>query len=227
MRNLIDIIIPNRIGDVVLTLPALLCLRQLEERYPQGRSFRLVTHLPLVPFLDALNIFPSRHINLNTRLRSWLNPAERAYFLVTTSKNIGYHARTTYGSTIPGKIVRYDETIPTLTFPETLPYPMNLRDGSGNGTSSHPMLSTSLDSASPSDTTAPRSDRPSTSMKPVYVCTPPLPSCRRASLDTSWLFVWRLAMAMQNGTGTDAGNQSIFSLWRSRCTGKPAYLRFS
>ncbi|GFE59293.1 hypothetical protein AOG1_31730 [Geobacter sp. AOG1] len=46
---------------------------------------------------------------------SWVHPPDKAYFLSTTSKNIGYQAKTRYGLRLPNKKhVHYDINLPYL-----------------------------------------------------------------------------------------------------------------
>jgi ADP-heptose:LPS heptosyltransferase len=121
-RDTVDIILPNRIGDLILTLPAILCLKQLETQYTSNRTgYRLLTHLPLVPLLKDLNLFDVVQINLAIKTRSWISPSNKAFFLSTTSKNIGFHAKTTYGMKLSNKkLIRYSVNLPYMHFPDRI-----------------------------------------------------------------------------------------------------------
>lgn len=120
IKERIDIVLPNRIGDLILALPAILCLKQLEtQNVSDCIEFRLLTHLPLVQLLKTLHLFDAAQITPATKIRSWLSPPDKAFFLSTTSKNIGYHAKTTYGVRLPNKkLIRYSVDTPYLIFPD-------------------------------------------------------------------------------------------------------------
>lgn len=116
MPQTVHIILPNRIGDSILAMPMLLCLRQLMERY--GADFRPVTafsHVPLSGLFQALGIFEVRSFDRSAKFRSWFNPPDKAIFLSTTSHNIGYRAGMRYGLRLENKNrVRYDVNLPFL-----------------------------------------------------------------------------------------------------------------
>lgn len=113
----IHIILPNRIGDSILTLPSLLCLKQLLNKYKQDHvEITVFSHFPLSRYFQALNLFEFRTFNFFSKFASWINKPDKAYFLSTTSKNIGYHAKTSYGLRLPNKMhVHYDVNLPYLS----------------------------------------------------------------------------------------------------------------
>jgi ADP-heptose:LPS heptosyltransferase len=115
----IDIVLPNRIGDTVLTLPSIVCLKQLMEKYgPHHLEYELLTHLPMVEILQALNLFKVRRMTRGEKIRSWLDPADKAFFLSTTTRNIGYRSRQSYGLKMPNKKhIRYSFNMPYLSYP--------------------------------------------------------------------------------------------------------------
>lgn len=112
----IHIILPNRIGDSILALPSLLCLKQLLNKHKQDHvEITVFSHFPLSRYFQALNLFEFRPFNIFSKLASWINKPDKVYFLSTTSKNIGYHAKTSYGLRLPNKIhVHYDVNLPYL-----------------------------------------------------------------------------------------------------------------
>ena len=116
----IDIILPNRIGDSILTLPAILCLKQLRDEYgPGDRQYLLLTHLPLTEILKSLNLFEVIRFDRGAKMRSWLRQADKAYFLSTTSKNLGYYSKLSHGLRLPNKWhIRYSANLPYLSFPD-------------------------------------------------------------------------------------------------------------
>lgn len=117
--NKIDIILPNRIGDTILTLPAIICLKQLQEKYGAVHAeYKLVTHLPLTEILQSLNLFKVIQINLKTKINSWMAPADKAYFLSTTTRNLGYSSRLSHGLRMANKKhIRYSVNLPYLSYP--------------------------------------------------------------------------------------------------------------
>jgi len=115
----IDIVLPNRIGDAILTLPSLVCLKQLRGKYGGFDSeYKLITHLPLEEILQALNLFKVSRMTLGEKINSWLTPSDKAFFLVTTSRNLGYHSRLSHGLSLPNKkLVRYSKNLAYLNYP--------------------------------------------------------------------------------------------------------------
>src|SRR6266487_3283608 len=80
----IDIILPNRIGDAIMTLPAIVCLNQLIAAFsPDAFRVRLYTHVPIVDILEALDLFEVRRFDFSAKVGSWLSPAGKAFFLTT------------------------------------------------------------------------------------------------------------------------------------------------
>lgn len=116
MTKRIHIILPNRIGDSILSLPSLLCLKQLMRTYQPGAlDVTVFTHFPLQGLFGALDLFEFRMFNVPAKLGALLNPPDEAFFLSTTSKNIGYRAKTRYGLRLSNKkLVRYDVDLPFL-----------------------------------------------------------------------------------------------------------------
>jgi len=86
----IDIILPNRIGDSIMSLPSILCLKQLLEssnpdNYPKVTLF---SSNDLTDVFQALNIFEVKRMSLKAKMKSWFKPADLAFFLYTSSKNM-------------------------------------------------------------------------------------------------------------------------------------------
>jgi hypothetical protein len=115
----VDIVLPNRIGDTVLTLPSIVCLKQLQEKYgPDHLDCELITRLPLTEMLQALNLFKVSRLTMGAKINSWLAPADKAFFLSTTTGNMGYRSRQSYGLRMPNKRhIRYTVNMPSLSYP--------------------------------------------------------------------------------------------------------------
>ena len=102
-KNTTDIILPVRIGDSILSLPAIICLKQLNNRYKNESKVRVFA-LPFIQKLLApLSTFECRSLDIFSKIKSNIFPSENALFIETTSKNIGYKAKKTYGISNPAK----------------------------------------------------------------------------------------------------------------------------
>ncbi len=117
----IEIVLPNRIGDTVLTLPSILCLKQLKEKYDSDRfEYELITALPLTEILRALDLFKVRKMTRWSKVKSWLAPADKTFFLSTTTGNLGYRSRKSHGLRMPNKKhIKYSANMPYLSLPHT------------------------------------------------------------------------------------------------------------
>ena len=119
-KHAVDIILPNRIGDAVMTLPVIVCLKQLIESGDKSFKIKLLCIPALVKLFKALNLFDVEELNISTKVKSWLNPSDKAFFLETTSKNLGYHAKKTYGLTNSSKkLIKYSAEANYLHFNQT------------------------------------------------------------------------------------------------------------
>ncbi len=108
--------LPNRVGDAILSLPLILCLRKLAAAFaPAGSRVEVVTYSPLVEVFGGVGVTDVTQMGVGAKLRSWLAPPDKAFFLIATSKNFGFHARTTYGLMQRNKILsRYDHDLRCL-----------------------------------------------------------------------------------------------------------------
>jgi ADP-heptose:LPS heptosyltransferase len=118
MPTKVHIILPNRIGDSILTLPSLLCLNTLLNRY-QDRSFdiNVYSHFPITKLFNALDLdrLKFNFFDISSKFRSWINPPDKAFFLSTTTRNLGHHSKISYGLHIPNKkLLRYTVNLPYL-----------------------------------------------------------------------------------------------------------------
>ncbi len=97
----IEIVLPNRIGDAILSLPAILCLKQLQDSessktviYPPDRLFEIIW---------SLKLFNTQNLEEIIKFHSWFNPAEQSYVLDTSSRVIGLRSKKFYGPKIEAK----------------------------------------------------------------------------------------------------------------------------
>jgi hypothetical protein len=118
----IEIVLPNRIGDTILTLPAIVCLKQLMEKYDPGRfDYELIATLPLTEILQALDLFKVRRMTRCLKIKSWLAPADKTFFLSTTTGNLGYRSRESHGlRMLNKKHLKFSVDMPYLSLPHTL-----------------------------------------------------------------------------------------------------------
>lgn len=94
----VAVVLPNRVGDAILSLPLVLCLRELAaDCGSAGCRVEAVTFSPLLDVFGAVGVTGVTHMGVGAKLRSWLAPPDKAFFLIATSKNFGFHARSTYG----------------------------------------------------------------------------------------------------------------------------------
>ncbi|OGI17888.1 MAG: hypothetical protein A2287_09835 [Candidatus Melainabacteria bacterium RIFOXYA12_FULL_32_12] len=116
--NNINIILPNRIGDSILTLPAIACLKQLLNKYgPENSKITIFPAKVTAKIIQSFDLFPTKEINLLTKLKSWISPPDKAFFLYNSSQNLGYYAKTSYGCS-SGKY-KYSNDLDYLIFNNT------------------------------------------------------------------------------------------------------------
>ncbi|OGU60071.1 MAG: hypothetical protein A2X64_07710 [Ignavibacteria bacterium GWF2_33_9] len=119
----IDIILPSRIGDCLLVLPALLCLKQLVEKFPEKKlKITVFSTSVLTEILIKLNLFEIKQFSNIQKLRTVFNPSDKAIFLHTTMDNHGFFAKKTYGININGKKISYQNDMPYLYVDQTHKY---------------------------------------------------------------------------------------------------------
>ena len=114
----IDIILPNRIGDTILSLPALICLKQLIQAYgADNLNISVYLLRDLAKILRPYNIFKIEQMNISNKVKSWLFPSNKAFFLCSTSETIGFHSKTSYGEVLNHKkYAKYHINMPYLCF---------------------------------------------------------------------------------------------------------------
>lgn len=116
-----DIILPNRIGDSILTIPALLCLKQLKKALNNDESStRIVCSKSMKSFFERLNLFETIALSRTSKIKSWLNTSEQAFFFLNSSQILGYKTKISYGQNIESKkYVKYNRHVPYLLDKDT------------------------------------------------------------------------------------------------------------
>jgi len=124
----VDIILPSRIGDCILSLPALLCLKQLTDKFPEKYiKYTIFSTSKLTKILQNLNLGTIKQFSGLEKLRTMVAPSEKAIFLHTTMGNLGFFAKKTYGINITGKKISYQNDMPYLYVDQAQKYmPENL-----------------------------------------------------------------------------------------------------
>lgn len=111
----IDIILPWRIGDALLNIPMLVCLKQLNNRYVDNNEIKIVAQPFLAKLYAQLGIFECTPLTFTNRLLSHLKPADVAFFTETINTNWGYTAKKTYGLINKHKkIIKFDHELPFM-----------------------------------------------------------------------------------------------------------------
>jgi len=119
----VDIILPSRIGDCILSLPSLLCLKQLIEKYPEKNlKITIFSTSKLTEILQKLDLFEVKQFLNIQKLKTIFNPSNKAIFLHTCMDNHGFFAKKTYGINITGKKICYQNDMPYLYVDQTQKY---------------------------------------------------------------------------------------------------------
>ena len=72
----VDIILPSRIGDCILSLPSLLCLKQLTDKYPdKNLKINLFSTSKLTEVLQKLNLFEVKQFSNIQKFKTILKRA--------------------------------------------------------------------------------------------------------------------------------------------------------
>ncbi|OGI02051.1 MAG: hypothetical protein A2Y25_04135 [Candidatus Melainabacteria bacterium GWF2_37_15] len=99
----IDIILPSRIGDSILSIPAIVCLEQLSKKYGSNLKIRVLSRPFLAELLSSLELFNCKGMTLAQKCRSAIFPADKAFYIETTNNNLGYFSKESYGIINPFK----------------------------------------------------------------------------------------------------------------------------
>jgi ADP-heptose:LPS heptosyltransferase len=111
----IDIILPWRIGDAILNIPMLVCIKQLNEKYNDNNKIRIIAQPFLSKLYAPLDIFECKRLTVGRKTISHLKPADIAFFIETINVNWGYTAKTKYGLTNSfKKIIKFDYELPFM-----------------------------------------------------------------------------------------------------------------
>jgi len=111
----IDIVIPWRIGDAILNIPMLICLKQLNKKYNDNNKIRIIAQPFLSKLYAPLDIFECKHLTIVRKIISHLKPADIAFFPETINTNWGYKAKISYGLTNNcKKAIKFDNELPFM-----------------------------------------------------------------------------------------------------------------
>lgn len=120
----VDIILQSKLGDSILSLPGIICLKQLIAKYASGKiKVRIISTTKLTKVFKAFEIFETKEMSFFSKLKSQMVPADKVFFLSTSSKNMIYKGKETYGQAMSfKKHVKYDHDLPCLSFTEINDY---------------------------------------------------------------------------------------------------------
>ncbi|MFA6988914.1 MAG: glycosyltransferase family 9 protein [Candidatus Gastranaerophilaceae bacterium] len=122
-KETVDIILPSRIGDCIMAMPAILCLKQLTNKFKDKKfDIRIFSTNGLTEIIKTLDLFPVHQYKLSSKLKSFIRPSNRAIFLHATTNNIGFLAKKTYGINIKSKKIKYDYNMPYLNIFQSKQY---------------------------------------------------------------------------------------------------------
>lgn len=114
-NKVVDIILPWRIGDAVLNIPMLICLKQLIAKYGSESSYIILTQPFLNKLFKPLNIFECKSMAFKSKIKSFVKPADIVFFTETTNKNFGYCGKIKYGQTNTfKKTIKFDIEMPYM-----------------------------------------------------------------------------------------------------------------
>ena len=94
----INIILPAKIGDTVLAIPYLICLKELQAKYRSNDlDITIYTSNELKDVFDAYGLNRIKYLGISEKIKSWFFKADKAFFLFTSTNNLGFKAKKTYG----------------------------------------------------------------------------------------------------------------------------------
>lgn len=113
----IDIILSVRIGDSILSLPALVCLNQLNKEFENNLKIKVLSRPAIQKLLSSLDLFSCTKMGLSEKIKSTVLPSDKAFFIEATTKNIGYKAKETFGLDNPHKkLLKFSQQMPYVRF---------------------------------------------------------------------------------------------------------------
>jgi len=119
----VDIILPSRIGDCILSFPSFLCLNQLFQKFPEKNlKITIFSTNKLTKIIKALDFFEVKQFSNIQKLKTIFNPSDKAIFLHTCMDNHGFFSKKTYGINITGKKIHYNQDMPYLYVEQTRKY---------------------------------------------------------------------------------------------------------
>ena len=117
----IDIVLQPKLGDSILSLPGIICLKQLIDKYDSGNiKVRIISTNKLTKVFKSFEIAEVKELSFFSKIQSQLFPADKVFFLATSSKNMMYKGTETFGQVMNyKKHIKYDYNLPCLSFKET------------------------------------------------------------------------------------------------------------
>jgi hypothetical protein len=93
----IQLVLPPRIGDTILCLPALYTFANLIKTQAHNFQVQLLCSKVMLPILTKLNIFPVTQLNLSAKINSWFQRPEQTFFFNNSTDIIGLFSQHSFG----------------------------------------------------------------------------------------------------------------------------------
>jgi ADP-heptose:LPS heptosyltransferase len=114
-KQKVDIILSWRIGDAILSIPVLICLHRLNKKYGSNYDITVIAQPYLEKLFTPVELFKCKSMGWSSKLKSLLFMPDKVFFLETTSRNLGYFSKKSYGLTNPfKKLLKFDVSTPFL-----------------------------------------------------------------------------------------------------------------
>ena len=111
----IQIVLPPRIGDTILSLPALYTFAHLIKTQAPHFKVQLLSSKAMLPILTKLNIFPVSELNLNAKIKSWFQTPEYSIFFNNSENIIGLLSKHSLGERLKRFYNNYTTDIQSLS----------------------------------------------------------------------------------------------------------------
>ena len=105
------IVLPHRIGDAILTVPVLVCFKDI---FKNEYDVTLVVSNYMFDFFKKLNLFKVERFSLYSKIKTFFIRPDKIFFYLVSSKSIGYFSKYSYGQNNHKNYLKYSKSIPYL-----------------------------------------------------------------------------------------------------------------
>lgn len=116
LNKKVHILLPSRIGDSILNLPSLLCLKQLNEKLNKNLNITVFSSNSLTDLFNNLDLFEFKQFNNMAKLKTIINKPDITVFFETSTKNYCYFSIKSFGINNDRKKINYHVNMPYLNF---------------------------------------------------------------------------------------------------------------